>query len=37
MQKALWDIGAFKGIKDKHGREVTLETAIDGIDGSMTQ
>lgn len=37
MQKALWDIGAFKGVKDRHGREVTLETAIDGIDGSMTQ
>lgn len=37
MQKALWDIGAFNGIKDRHGREVTLETAIDGTDGSMTQ
>lgn len=37
MQKALWDIGAFKGIKDRHGREATLETAVDGTDGSMTQ
>ncbi len=37
MQKALWDIGAFKGIKDRHGREATLETVVDGIDGSMTQ
>lgn len=37
MQKALWDIGAFKGIKDRHGREATLETAVDGINGFMTQ
>lgn len=37
MQEALWKIGAFKGLKDRHGREVTLETAIDGINGEMTQ
>lgn len=37
LQEDLWKIGAFKGIKDRHGREVTYNTAIDGIEGNMTR
>ena len=37
LQEDLWKIGAFKGIKDRHGREVTYNTAVDGIEGIMTR
>lgn len=37
LQNSLWKIGAFKGIKDRHGREVTYNTAVDGIEGIMTR
>ena len=37
LQEDLWKIGAFKGIKDRHGREVTYNTAVDGIEGNMTR
>lgn len=37
LQEDLWKIGAFKGIKDRHGREATYNTAVDGIEGNMTK
>lgn len=37
LQDALWRAGAFKGIKDRKGREVTYNTAVDGISGTMTK
>jgi len=37
LQDQLWKIGAFKGIKDRHGRESTYDTAVDGIEGNMTR
>lgn len=37
LQDQLWKIGAFKGIKDRHGRESTYDTAVDGIEGIMTR
>lgn len=36
LQDQLWKMGAFKGLKDRKGRDVTYETAIDGIKGGMT-
>ena len=36
LQDQLWKIGAFKGVKDRHGRESTYNTAVDGIKGIMT-
>jgi hypothetical protein len=36
LQDSLWKIGAFKGIKDRHGRDATYNTAVDGIRGNMT-
>jgi len=36
LQDQLWRIGAFKGVKDRHGRESTYNTAVDGIKGNMT-
>ena len=36
LQDQLWKMGAFKGIKDRRGREATYETAVDGIKGGMT-
>lgn len=36
LQNALWYAGAFKGLKDRHGRDVTYETATDGIRGNVT-
>lgn len=37
LQENLWKIGAFKGIKDRHGKEATYNTAVDGIEGIMTR
>lgn len=37
LQENLWKIGAFKGIKDRHGREAIYNTAVDGIEGNMTR
>lgn len=37
LQNALWQIGAFKGLKDRHGRDVVYNTATDGIMGPVTQ
>ena len=31
LQDALWKIGAFKGLKDRHGRAITYNTAVDGM------
>lgn len=36
LQSALWYAGAFNGLKDRHGRDVTYETATDGIRGDVT-
>lgn len=36
LQDQLWKIGAFKGVKDRHGKESTYNTAVDGIKGNMT-
>ena len=36
LQNALWYAGAFDGLKDRHGRDVTYETATDGIRGNIT-
>ncbi len=36
LQSALWYVGAFNGLKDRHGRDVTYETATDGIRGDVT-
>lgn len=36
LQNALWYAGAFKGLKDRHGKEIVYNTAIDGIKGNIT-
>lgn len=36
LQEALWNIGAFNGLKDRHGRNVVFDTAVDGIRGNVT-
>jgi hypothetical protein len=36
LQDQLWKIGAFKGVKDRKGREAIYNTAVDGIKGNMT-
>lgn len=37
LQLELWNKGFFKGIKDRHGKEATFNTAVDGISGKMTK
>lgn len=37
LQDNLWNIGAFKGLKDKNGREITYNTAVDGLKGNVTE
>lgn len=37
LQLALWNKGFFKGLKDRRGRVVTYNTAVDGISGTMTK
>ena len=37
LQDALWNIGAFKGIKTNKGQEVNYEQAVDGLTGRMTR
>ena len=37
LQLALWNKGFFKGLKDRKGRTVTYNTAVDGISGTMTK
>jgi hypothetical protein len=37
LQENLWRMGAFKGIKDRHCKEATYNTAVDGITGRMTK
>lgn len=36
LQSALWYAGAYNGLKDRHGKDVTYETAADGIRGNVT-
>lgn len=36
LQNALWYAGAFNGLKDRRGRDITYETAVDGIRGNIT-
>ena len=37
LQDALWKIGAFKGIKNKRGKELTYEQAVDGSFKKMSE
>lgn len=37
LQDKLWRAGAFKGVKDRRGRELTYEQAVDGINGNWTK
>lgn len=37
LQDYLWKNGAYKGLKDKKGREITYEQAVDGVRGSLTE
>ena len=37
LQEALWKAGAFKGVKDRHGKDVTYKSAVDGLMGRMTR
>lgn len=37
LQDQLWKMGAFKGVKDRRGREATYDTAVDGVTGNMTR
>lgn len=37
LQKALWEAGAFQGVKDRRGRDATYQTAVDGLTGKMTR
>ena len=36
LQENLWNIGAFNGVKNKRGQVATVQSAIDGLPGSMT-
>lgn len=36
LQEELWKAGAFKGVKDRKGKEATFKSAVDGIRGNMT-
>lgn len=36
LQEALYNIGAYGGLKDKEGNDLTFEKAVDGIRGKMT-
>lgn len=37
LQEALWKAGAFKGVKDRHGKDATYKSAVDGLMGRMTR
>ena len=37
LQEALFNIGAYKGMKNRKGTELTYEQAVDGIFGDMSQ
>lgn len=37
LQDSLWNIGAFKGLKDKNGKELIYDKAVDGLEGTMTE
>lgn len=37
LQDKLWRAGAFKGVKNRRGRELTYEQAVDGINGNWTK
>lgn len=37
LQEALFNIGAYKGIKNRKGTEVTYEQAVDGDFGNMSK
>lgn len=37
LQEALWKASAFKGVKDRHGKDVTYKSAVDGLMGRMTR
>ena len=33
LQEALFNIGAYKGLKDRSGKELSFEKAVDGLFG----
>lgn len=37
LQEALWNIGAYKGLKDKRGRDIVFNTVVDGMLGPVTE
>ena len=37
LQDALWNAGAFKGMKNRQGKELTYAQAVDGVNGNMTK
>lgn len=37
LQEALFNIGAYKGLKDRSGKELSFEKAVDGIFGNQTK
>lgn len=37
LQDALWNAGAFRGIKNRQGKELTYAQAVDGINGNITK
>lgn len=36
LQNALYKIGAYKGVKDRHGNQATFSSSVDGIRGRIT-
>ena len=34
LQDALWNAGAFKGMKNRQGKELTYAQAVDGVNGN---
>lgn len=37
LQDQLWKIGAYKGMKDRQGKDLSYEKAVDGINGNQTK
>lgn len=37
LQDALWHAGAFQGIKNRQGKQLTYAQAVDGVNGKLTR
>lgn len=37
LQLQLWNAGFFRGLKDRHGKNITYNTAVDGMEGDVTR